>query len=369
MSTTNPIYRCAVIGTGKAQVSSVKGGGHQIGYAHANFIRRNPRLELAAAADINPENLAAFQDKFELAEGFGDYREMLEKTRPDVVSICTYLGLHGEMVLACAEAGVQGVFLEKPAFHSPAAFARASEAIERTGLKLCLAHQRRHLPNIVEARRLIAGGAIGRPLMFQGGIQDWDLSEMGSHWLDIMRFLNDDRPILWVMAQGRVTGQRGYGHLMEDHAVATFEFDNGARGYLDGGKRLGQDVGEDDKHPDMPPTLSVSGTEGVLHLRQWFKHIDLTNADGHRRITADTGGDIGEDYATSWEPFANGMVAWLDGGEAPPAGWPHARGTAELNLAAYVSMLRGDRIDLPMDEAALALDEWPLETLARERSI
>jgi hypothetical protein len=34
-----------------------------------------------------------------------------------------------------------------------------------------------------------------------------------------------------------------------------------------------------------------------------------------------------------------------------------------LNLAAYLSAVAGDRIDLPLDE--FGLDEWPLEVLAR----
>ncbi len=37
----------------------------------------------------------------------------------------------------------------------------------------------------------------------------------------------------------------------------------------------------------------------------------------------------------------------------------------EVNLAAYLSAVRGDRIDLPLDAEAMALDEWPVEILAR----
>jgi hypothetical protein len=40
--------------------------------------------------------------------------------------------------------------------------------------------------------------------------------------------------------------------------------------------------------------------------------------------------------------------------------------TAELNLAAYVSCLRRDRVDLPLADPLL--DEWPVEKLARLRA-
>jgi hypothetical protein len=39
--------------------------------------------------------------------------------------------------------------------------------------------------------------------------------------------------------------------------------------------------------------------------------------------------------------------------------------TSELNLAAYLSALRGDRIDLPLAGDLAALDEWPIEVMAR----
>jgi hypothetical protein len=38
--------------------------------------------------------------------------------------------------------------------------------------------------------------------------------------------------------------------------------------------------------------------------------------------------------------------------------------TSELNLAAYLSAVQGDRIDLPLD---YTLTEWPVEVLARRK--
>jgi hypothetical protein len=33
----------------------------------------------------------------------------------------------------------------------------------------------------------------------------------------------------------------------------------------------------------------------------------------------------------------------------------------------YISALRGDRVDLPLDAAAVAINEYPVELLARRR--
>jgi hypothetical protein len=46
---------------------------------------------------------------------------------------------------------------------------------------------------------------------------------------------------------------------------------------------------------------------------------------------------------------------------------PHRHRVGELNLAAYLSALRGDRIDLPLADADLQVNEWPVELLARRQ--
>jgi predicted dehydrogenase len=66
------------------------------------------------------------------------------------------------------------------------------------------------------------------------GREGWDQMEMGTHMLDMMRYLMDDEPVAWVMGQVRCTGtKRAYGHLMEEHSVCYFAFQNGVRGFYD----------------------------------------------------------------------------------------------------------------------------------------
>ena len=61
-------YKAAIIGVGKAGGGGPKGGGHAIGYTHARMYQSNPaRVDLIGAADINPENLSAFQNTFNVA--------------------------------------------------------------------------------------------------------------------------------------------------------------------------------------------------------------------------------------------------------------------------------------------------------------
>ena len=107
------MVRTAIIGAGKAQASQTKLGGYQIGYTHAAAYARNQQCKLVAVADIVQSHLDAFNERFD-AIGYLDYRQMLVTERPDVVSICTYVGLHYEMLEAAVHAGVKAVLCEKP---------------------------------------------------------------------------------------------------------------------------------------------------------------------------------------------------------------------------------------------------------------
>lgn len=344
-------YRAVVIGCGQRPGSGGRGkleAGFAVGYTHGKMYHAHPQLELVAAADINQANLDAFREQFEIPDegGFLDYREMLEEAKPDLVSIATYVGLHGPMLLDAARAGVRGVFCEKPFVDSPKTLAEVRRVVNETGIRISICHQRRMLPAFQRARELYNDGTIGQRLMCSAGIKGWELSEWGSHWLDMLRFLHRDEPLEWVMGQCRVRGSRGFGHAMEEHGVAYFKFANSGFGLVDGGF-----------NPTAPCSMVLTGSEGMIRVEgEETLHIDAP--DGRRVETFDV--------ANAWTAMLEAHLAWLEGGQSPPCGLPNTYGSAELNLAAYLSALRSDRIDLPVNDELKGLDEWPIEVMARK---
>ncbi len=346
-------YRCALIGVGKAEsMGNVKGGGHQIAYTHSNALLADDRMELCAGADINPENLAAWRTRFDVAAGYADYHEMLRVEKPDIVSICTYVGLHRVMIEDCARAGVKGVFCEKPFLASPADVRAVREVAAKTRVKITAAHVRRYSVVFELARQWIAQGEIGEPLLISAGLPGWDLSEWGSHWLDMFCFLNGDVAAEWVFGQARVRDFRGYGHAMEEHGVAYVGFKNGCRGVLDGGQALGQ-----------PYTMLVTGTEGEIRFCNgengpYFIH---TSRSGWEEVAPPAPQPL---WVQNFQKSFNALADWIEGGSEPTIGLSTALATSELNLGAYLSALRGDRVDLPLTD--FTVNEWPLEALARK---
>ena len=342
-------YKAAVIGVGKPNQPFMKGGGHAIGHTHAEMFKESPGMELVAGGDINPENLSFFLEKFSVPHGFLDYREMLDVVKPDIVSIGTYVGLHRQILEDCARAGVKGVLCEKPFLNSPADVEPVRRAVAESGMKVCVAHIRRYLPVMQRTRQLVRDGVIGQVISYMTGVENWDLSEMASHWVDLIRMFHGDAPIKWVFGQARVREQRGYGHAMEDHAIAYFEFNDGARALVDGGRGLPNGI-----------NFVITGTAGTI--RVMGENIVVIDTIAGQRTETPLGNGIGV-----WHTTLANLVNWIEGGSEPEVAMDNALKTLEVNQAAYISALRGDRVDLPLDEAALAINEYPVEFLARSK--
>jgi len=347
---TTPL-RAAVVGVGQAgRQGSPTGGAFKIGHAHARAYGASPQFKLVAGADINAENLALFQDTFGVAEGYPSLQAMLDVAAPDVVSICTYVGLHLSMLEACAAAGVKGVICEKPLVTSPAELTRLRMLVASSGIKVIVPHFRRYLPAFARARDLYVSGQIGAPVGVTAAIGDgWDLSEWGSHWLDMFRFFHGDDMPNWVMGQARVRDRRGFGHAMEDHAVAVMKFPNNGRAMLDVGPSYLPDGAN----------MVLTGSAGSIVIRN-ERQLAIYDANGERRE------DYSEshDFIGTWALMFDTLADWIGGAASPPLGFDHVAGTAELNLACYLSMVEGDRIDFPLSSE---FAEWPVEELARRK--
>ena len=264
-----------------------------------------------------------------------------------MVSICTYVGLHYEMLVAAANAGVKAVLCEKPFLASLAQLQSIRDLVATTGIKIGVAHVRRYRPVFTHAQQLIQKGQIGTPIACLAGIAGWDLSEWGSHWIDMFRYLLSEQPVAWVMGQARVRDLRGFGHAMEDHATVHIGFASGARGILDGGQAMpGDDI------------MTVVGSRGTIAIHN-EEQMTLTNHAGTR--TYDFQQQVSWDGC--WDLAIADMCNWMTTGIEPRIGFTHVVESAEVNLAAYVSAVYRDRIDFPISD--VYPDVWPLELYAQ----
>jgi len=344
--------RAVVIGCGTG--GEGKAGVHSIGYLHGETYRQSSEVELVAAADLNEANAGNYAAEFGLERTYGDYREMLAKEQPDLVSVCTWPPLHAEMVIAAADSGARGIWCEKPMALSLGEADRMLDACARSGANLVVNHQRRYLPRFAEAKRLIADGAIGDVLTIHAGIDDWDILSWGTHWIDMYRFLLGERDCEWVVAQVDARNQtRKYGHLVEDHTLACFAFAGGVHGFLETGRAV----------PNAP-AIRISGKDGIIDI---LESSFTERGKELRYLSSATNGWVEPDLQEDAECFSSAtsglladLVTWIEGGPEPAVSGNGARKTTEMIMAAYDSARRGTIIDLP-----LAATDFPLEDLAQ----
>ncbi|MHC4574550.1 MAG: Gfo/Idh/MocA family protein [Planctomycetota bacterium] len=237
-SAKEPKYRVAVIGrTGRGN------------YGHGLDVVWNEidRADVVAVADKDMQGRAKAAQRVRTRKTYADYREMLEKERPDIVSVAPrWIDCHRDMVLACAKVGSH-VFLEKPMCRTLREADEIVAAFEKKNLKLAIAHQRRYSSTIKGIQEIIADGKLGDLLELRGrGKEDkrgasFDLMCLGTHTMDLMRLIAGDPK--WCFAAVRQNGKpvtknevregrEGYGRVAGDEINAMYRFDGLAMGYF-----------------------------------------------------------------------------------------------------------------------------------------
>ena len=211
--------RAAVIGGGL-------GGSH--GYAYA----RAQEYELAAVCDINPAVFDAFFERAQIERGsiseYTDYREMFDKENLDVVTVATPDHLHTDPVCDASNAGIRGVFCEKPLATTVEDADRIIETIERNGTQMSVDHTRSWIPSYQTVRQAIREGEIGgltRIVAHMGGKRSM-LFRNGTHLVDAVCFFADAEP-LWVIA-AHERGFEDYGPVYDGKGGKDPQYDPGS---------------------------------------------------------------------------------------------------------------------------------------------
>lgn len=118
-----------------------------------------PEVQVVAVADINVE--AGEQRARELGCPFyASYQQLLEKERPEVVTIMTPHPFHARIAIDCLQAGSH-VLVEKPMAVQVAEADAMIEAADKAQRLLGVIFQQRLRPEIQAARRLIQEGRLG----------------------------------------------------------------------------------------------------------------------------------------------------------------------------------------------------------------
>jgi predicted dehydrogenase len=228
--------RVGIIGCGRMastiedEVQGPQRSGMVLPYCHAGGYAGVADTEMVAACDIVPEKLRSFQERWNVPRGYADFRELIDKERPDILSITTRLEQHAEAMIYGAEHGVRGMYAEKPLCCTLAEADAIREAFERNGVFLQFGPMRRHWAIYQQARTLVDSGELGaaRAVIGLSG------NSIGGHYLDTMLYLiGDPEPVSIQGTLGQLSpaeGDTSNMRFVKDTIIrsALVEFANGA---------------------------------------------------------------------------------------------------------------------------------------------
>lgn len=121
-----------------------------------------PGAQFTAVCDIRPDNLqAALEMAGPGAQGFVEYRELLEKSDVEAVIVATPLHLHAPITIAAFQAG-KHVFCEKAMAYTVDECKEMLRAQRRAGKILQVGHHLRYHPLYHHAKEQIEKGLLGK---------------------------------------------------------------------------------------------------------------------------------------------------------------------------------------------------------------
>jgi predicted dehydrogenase len=211
--------------------------------------QRIPEVTVTAFCNRNAERAKPIIEKFGIESHYTDYREMLEKEKPDFVDIITPPPMHLEMCKIAADLGIH-IICQKPLAPT---FEEAKQIVDYTdkaGIRFMVHENWRFQPWYREIKKLLDAGAVGdkihsiyfRSRMGDGWGEDAYLDrqpyfrdyprllvyENGVHFIDTYRYLCGE--IKGVYAVLKKLNQVITG---EDYAAIIFNFESGATGIWD----------------------------------------------------------------------------------------------------------------------------------------
>jgi predicted dehydrogenase len=187
-------------------------GGGFAARAHVDALRRVPGVAIAGIAASTPERSKAVGAELGLPP-VDDYRSMLDDDAIDAIHDCTPNDLHLEVNTAAIEAG-KHLLSEKPLALDTSETRRLVELAHAADVVTGVCFNYRHYPLVQELRAALAGGEHGSVRLVTGTyLQDWLLlptdwnwrlepdrggtsravADIGSHWIDLVQHVANDR--------------------------------------------------------------------------------------------------------------------------------------------------------------------------------
>jgi len=333
---------------------------------HARALREIEGARVVATFDVVPGRAGKIAKLAgEDCRVYDDMDRMLADPRVDVICVCTPSGAHRDPSVAAANAG-KHVVVEKPLEITLSRCDAIIDAADANGVRLCAIFQSRFSAANVALKEAIDAGRFGRLTLGDTYVKWWRTQEYydssgwrGTWQLDgggalMNQAIHNVDLIHWLMGDVEsiqaMTGCLAHERIeVEDTAVATLRFKNGALGVIEATTGA---------YPGLLKRTEVHGDRGSARVEQ----DDITLWDFAEKLPGDeervsrkqtlSGGaadpkDIS--HAGHREQLTDFLHA-IDSGGSPRVDGRDGRKAVEIIRALYRSAKTGQPVKLPLED-------------------
>lgn len=342
----------ALIGCGRISVNHIKAA-------------LNNHLEIVAVCDVVSEHMEMLLEKQDLAQNkrikrYTDYRELIEETKPELISIATESGKHAEIALYCIEHDIH-VIIEKPMAMSMEDADAIIERAEEHHVKVCACHQNRFNIAVQRMRQALENGRFGK--LSHGSVHvrwnrnqeyytqapwrgTWQqdggaLMNQCIHGIDLLRWMMGDE----IEEVYGVTRQQFHHYLeTEDVGMAIVKFKSGAIATIEGTTNV---------YPkNLEETLYLFGEKGTVKLGgksanniEVWEFADETDEDKLNKGLEEVTSNV---YGNGHTSLFADMISAIKEDRVPYVDGQAGKKALELVLAIYKSQKEGKAVKLPL---------------------
>lgn len=325
-------------------------------------------LDIVALCDVVPENMEDKISKFNLPETtpqYTDYKELLEKEKPELIAICTESGNHGSIALDCIEAGAN-LIIEKPIALSLEEADQIIAKAKEKNVKVSACHQNRFNKSILKIREAVEQERFGRLLHGTAHIRwnrgedyykhapwrgTWEqdggaLMNQCIHNIDLLRWMMGDE-ITEVVG---MTDNLKHDFIeAEDLGLALIKFANGSYGVVEGTTNI---------YPtNLEETLYIFGDKGTVKaggksvniIEEWHFADNLDNAEEVKEKYQENPPNV---YGFGHNPLYADVIDAVKNDREPYVTAEDGRRALELVLAIYKSAAEGKSVKLPLEKTS-----------------
>lgn len=329
----------------------------------------NNNLEIVGLCDIIPENIDKLLNKLNIDvnkyKKYTNYKEMLEKEKPELVAIATESGKHAAIALECLDAGVN-LIIEKPIALSLEDADKIIEKANKKGLVVCANHQNRFNKSIQKIRQALEEKKFGKMLYgtahirWNRGIDYYTQAPWRGTWaqdggalmnqcihnIDLLRWMMGDN-IEEVCAY---TDNLNHNYIeAEDLGLAIVKFKNGSYGIVEG---------TTDIYPkNLEETLYLFGQKGTVKaggksvniIEEWIFEDNSENPEDVKKNNSEMPKNV---YGFGHTPLYKNVINAINTHTKPLVDAEAGRRALELVLAIYKSAAEGRPVKLPLDKCS-----------------